>query len=79
LHSYYGKSSGIGKLNRAAMLLFLFADDAASSITAAGDAIKEPAIAGTLGQVFWRSLLANTLGEELLPRLWGFSGVSCGA
>jgi hypothetical protein len=48
------------------MLLFLFAADASSSIIAAGDAIKEPPIAGTFG-------------EELLPRLSGFSGVSCGA
>jgi hypothetical protein len=38
LQSHYGKSSGIGKLNRAAMLLFLLAGDAASSITAKADA-----------------------------------------
>jgi hypothetical protein len=66
LQSHYGKSSGIGKLNRAATLLFLLAGDAASSITAAGDAIKEPAIVGTLG-------------EELLPSLSALAGVSCGA
>jgi len=55
------------------MLLFLFAGDASSSITAAGDAIREPAIIGTPGEVSWPALLASTLGEELLPRLSGLA------
>jgi hypothetical protein len=48
LHAHYGKSSGIQKLNRKAMLLLLFADDAASYITTTVNVLKQGANHGTL-------------------------------